>query len=1075
MQLLPLPAAVLAYFVHFFVSAHRKPTPVIRVNVMPPPKQPFTRPVPGIAFKRSSSDPMADLELLSDAVTALGGVLSSITGQAETGDGAIVIARHSSERRGLLFWSLSELTAQSASLSALSTMCESLLEDPLHSESSVSPGGDTPAVEGEEAAGVPKQRKAHPPPETGMPPYDPTGQYLLSPHNGAFLVFLQHALLLRNAARTLPLPGTCAALLRQVGTPMVAPNVLQDLLLRPFDSIHLGSHAPPSRGILHLGEPNALDNAAAANCFVYQPLVGDTTPAVAVILSHLLRDHSLKYLCGGRDENSTSVFRASRMFDQKHAGATLPLLPTGELGLNAADEWQGAKQWLLGRASASVESFSGRDAARNIGGAFADLRRQYACETPVLRCLQMPLWHWFRIHLDQAAFAPGGMYDDLVQTWLLYLTPWRTMARDEKRSCAPDRASTFHAASSLLASASGNKRDTVGGGSYIMQGVTARWAKTLASSFGDFQQCPAEYTHYWRGWVALHYSFYVHLLGVYVAKLRAANVDFLWAEVRSSGSTSVAGVLGSPRSTAASAPTENDSIFKDGRVAYASPMFSSGPRFPALEQLERVLDVFEPCVVDTLWQCGHLLHGDAQARNSVQQQDAGGMAESEEFLKSQSPMSRPLPSPIPPANTMQRSAVHTRTVRWAAWQRAAQRSGDKLIPGSLRSHCNVLGVDASAISETLLPMSETLAAHGWRDGQDDLQEAAATVCCEDLQLWSVSEGASLYEVPPADCAAMPTASVANQMQVMRSADTFEVPAERRVDVLDAATQVSRRAVLGLVVQLLLAIDQRKRALGQVPSKTTQSHDTAGGSLQDILKHAAQGLKDAAAQAWANRNMEHSVGPSVQRLQYLVCRLVHVYGLEHILEQFNSQVSSLAPTAVSVDDKQPVAESAGRRLEAGGYDGHLSHIPVRQDELTLLVNASQGWSSAIVRAVVRGIVPAVHRDLATGTSGEVDRVQWLADWLDCSLWALFIEGETVLTENGMNFRPVSQHAFVLSSGVSSKRLLVPNFLRLLARWRIAALLTLALVVAATVSGGLMAGCLVAVVWLLLLVCPVILSM
>ena len=1075
-QLLPMPAATLAYAVHFFVSSQRKATPPIRVTVLAPPKQPFTRAVPGIAFKRPTAEGMADLELLNHAMSALGDVLSSVTGAPSSGDGRIIVPRYSSERKGLLFWSLKELTGQSASLSALSTLLESLLDDPQQAESSPVTGDDTPSVEGQVGQGTPQQRKVHPPPETGMPPYEPTGQYLLSPHNSTFLLFLQHALLLRNPAGAVPLPGTCAALLRQVGTPVMAPAALQDLLLRPFDSIQLGSHAPPTRGLQRLGEPINMDSAASARCFVYHPLIGDTAPAVATVLSHLLRDPSLKYLCGGRDENSTAVFRASRMFDQKHAGSTLPLLPTGELGLNAADEWQGARQWLLGRASASMESFGGRSSSRGIGGAFADLRRQYSCETPVLRCLQMPLWHWFRVHLDQAVYAPGGIYDDLVQTWLLYLTPWRCMARDERRACAPDRASCFHAAHSLLGSSSAP--DAVGGASYIMKGITARWATTLSNAFGDFQQCPVEYTHYWRGWVALHYSFYVHLLGVYLAKLRAANVDFLWADVPSSAiAAGISGALGSPRAAPSASAGEGESIFKDGRVAYASPVFSPGPRFPALEQLERVLDVFEPCVVDTLWQCGYLLHGDTQARSCVQQQDAGGLAESEAFINSQSPMSHPLPSPSLSTGSLQRSALHTRTVRWAGWQRSAQRAGDKLIPGSLRSHCNVLGVDASAISETLLPMSESLAAHDWRDGTDDVHEAASAVCAEDLQLWSVPEGAALYDSPPPDPTQLPTASMANQMQVMQPEDAFEVPAERRVDVPDAASQVSRRAALGVVVQLLLAIDQRKRALGEMPSASPVGQQGARGSLLDSLKHAARGLQSAAAEAWATRNAQHTVGPSVRRLQHAVCCLVRMYGLEHVVEQFNRQVSSHVPAQRSSSAAQ--ASSRGSKLEkqrrAGEYDGHLTHIPVRQDELVWLVKATQAWSSSIARGVARVLVPASHRDLAAGTSDELYRAEWLSQWLDCSLWALFVEGSTVLTENGVDFHPVSEHAFLLSDDVSSKRLLVPNFLRLLARWRVALLLTLLLGCVAFASAGASSALAVSLLWVAMLASPLLVSM
>ncbi len=1035
-----------------------------------PPKQPITRPIPGIAFQVPSSSAVDEV---AGALKALGSFVPFMSGLEGAGAGQqLVVPRHSSERSGLLFWSLEELIAQSASLSALSGLCEALLEDPHFLAASPGLHSEEQAMQDQMASetGQPQLLKHYPAPETGLPPYEPSGQHLYGLNSGTFLVFLQHALLLRNPARSLPLPGTSAALLRAVGTPIVAPAALRDSLLRQFPSSQLGSHAPSLQSMSRLREDSEID-ATAARCYVYQPLIGDTPAAVAAVLTHLLRDGALKYLCGGRDENRSTVVYASRMFDAKHAGATLPLLPTGEMGLNAQDEWQNTTHWLLGRASATeahTNSFS--RSKRKLPSAFADLRRQYCAETPVLRCLHMPLWHWFRVHLDQAAYAPGGVYDDLVQTWLVYLTPWRVFARTERQSCAPDRASSFHAASHLLAGGGTSRKELVGGSAHIMRGITDRWAMTLAQSFGDFQQCRGEFDHYWRGWVALHYSFYVHLLGVFVAKLRAAKPDWLWDDRASSSSAALPS--GMARSAATAAPAENDSVFKPGRAGYASTMFSTGPSFPALEQLERVMDVFEPCVVNTLWQCGYLVHEDARARESLQQQDAGGQAESDAFLHSQSPMARPASTPKVSDSALRHTAVHYRTMRWAARQRGARERGDKLLAGALRLHCNTLGVDASAVTETLLPAAECEAADQWEEGVDDVAETAATVCGEDLQLWSVPEGAALYTLAPVDEGQpVPSTIIARQLQMLRADEAFEVPAERSSGTSASATFNSRTAALGLLVQLLLAIDQRKRALGDVPQGNVHAQGEEGFSMSSVFAKAAADLQGAARRAWAQRNMEHTAGPDVRRMQYLAYRLACIYGLEHVLDQFDAQVSAIVPELHTTKSDAEAAQAVARRTRGvGEYDGHFTHIPVRQDELAWLVKSTQAYSKALVQATARILVPAAQANELLPDIEHVKRIEWLSDWLGCSVWAFFVSGRTIFTENGVNLVLDAQYEELQQHGLGTKQLLVPNFLRALARWRLALLLTISLVLVVAWTGGLSAAACIAGLWLLLLVAP-----
>jgi hypothetical protein len=247
------------------------------------------------------------------------------------------------------------------------------------------------------------------------------------------------------------------------------------------------------------------------------------------------------------------------------------------------------------------------------------------------------------------------------------------------------------------------------------------------------------------------------------------------------------------------------------------------------------------------------------------------------------------------------------------------------------------------------------------------------------------------------------------------------------------------------VQLLLAIDQRKRAMGvALPASGHSSSFSLASTAARMLKTAVRAVKASFSQR------PGASGPPVERLQFLVHRLAFIYGLEHIVEQFDACVSTRTPTSAGSDSSSVQQSVTVLHTRARGeFSGLRSHIPVRQDELAWLVLATQAWSTSLLQAVLRCSSPGAMAALQTGAA-EISvfekEAQWLVTWTGCSLQTLATNGSAVLTPDGVKLKLQSEE------GCELVRSIAPNFLRPLARWRLAMVVLAAFAALCWAIGG-----------------------
>ena len=1122
---LPLHAAVILYLVHFFVSTSRAASTRLRMTPIRPLSTPTNScgysallpaaasadllrpkaPTPGSEVQLEQPEQAADQDALRQSA-AVAQQLATV-GLAWSESGAAIIPRV--HRMGYLCWSLEELTSRSPALGAL--------VDEHLSQLLVEPDAVAAAAVELGEPGFAPLAQRHP-----TCPYRPTGAYLQQADAAMALSCLQHCLLLQNHPLSLPLPGSVGGHLRTPGMPMQTPERLKAAIVRRG----LGAAMD-----LSTASPEQQDMGAQAASlwraqYAYRAPLPDTLAAVAALIYHAQADPALPFLCGGRSEDADAVASAGRMFQGGMSGPGVRLLVPGSLGMTAQfggdPVWDEAQLLLVGQASAEAAQ-SGRRGER-LGAAFATLRREYCGETPLLRCLHMPMFHFFRIHLDQLPLDTNGPFVELVHVWLAYLTPWRAGARKAHVLAMPDRSAAARLKGVRTDDGGGSLQAVLGplnqaaarvglgglaamltttlhrvlgaaappptvgrvpGDRFLQKGVTARWATTLAHAYGDFARTGKQYDKYWRGFVAQHHAFYVHLLTLFCARLRGGQVDLTFAP---------------PAVGRGAVPISEGSLFRADPPHAGLGSFLHRVRFPALDLVEAVLDVFEPRVVDTLWHCGHLLHGDTLARAALA---------NAEGVPTMTPGREPQHSPAlvalqpPPSDrpVLATSAVASRQLRWAAWNRAAtSQAGDKLLPAALRYHGNALGVDASCLSETLLPVAESEAAHKWRvDVGTDTPVApmASTVVAGDIHLGDVPEGAHFLGTT------LPTpeeAPLESQARLLSPDALFTTPVETASlsDSSTASVQAGRMHAAGVLVMVCAALDGARRAAGATPGAvlTGQAPDTA----------AVLAMLQVTLLSWW-RMLLHIVGlrgpvdvraHAVDRLQHVAHRLGEIFGLEHIVDECDTAIieraatgqalkaaakSAAASSWSSVAGPRPQREApaagtpgrgparrlaqAGRQavsqgtarctLDDADFLGHPSHIPVRRDEVAAVVFATQHLCIVLVQLLVALLVPTQAPSQHTSILDcallqHRAALEPLAEFLGTSPEVLTAHGQVRLTDSGMHLVPADT-CTAASQVHPSTPLLLPNFLRVAARTRIVAVALLVAVLLGWGLGGL----------------------
>ena len=290
------------------------------------------------------------------------------------------------------------------------------------------------------------------------------------------------------------------------------------------------------------------------------------------------------------------------------------------------------------------------------------------------------------------------------------------------------------------------------------------------------------------------------------------------------------------------------------------------------------------------------------------------------------------------------------------------------------------------------------------------------------------------------------------------------------DAADAATLAMRTHAAGVLIMLCAAIDSVQRAAGAhpgAPAGQPWSLHTVTAAATRLLRRWWRALLSL----WSARGRENKQGPPVARLQFAAMRVSTMFGLEHIVSAMDAALVAQARTG-EAEGPQREAAASTRDMDGGGaarlseaqrealmsgasrcgrdaaaFLGHPSHIPVRKDELAVVVFATQVLCLRLLQSIVCLLVPARqgHATLLDAAfMKHRGALQSLAAAVGTTPNALAAYGQVVVADNGLALAPSPTCSAAVAEG--SGPLLVPNFLRVLARIRL-------LVVLVCIAGAL----------------------